>query len=193
VTGLRTRFRITPRALLVALGVVGVVVAWAIAFYVPQGHKLAALDAQKTSLQSTVTADEARLQQVQREDQHIAQIRLMHDELVGYVPPKESLYTYIRTISHAAKASGVTITSLSPSALVAVTGTSYSAVPISASVRGTYDHLLSFIKHLYDLSRLTDVNSLSISGGGPSTGRSTVLSASFQLAIFTSQALPGVP
>ena len=189
----RTRFRFTPRALLVALGVVGVVVAWAIAFYVPEGHKLAALDAQKTTLQSTVTADEARLQQVQREDQHIAQIRAMHDQLDGYVPSTESLYSYIRTISHAAKASGVKITSVAPSALVGVTGTSYTAVPIATSVRGTYDHLLSFIKHLYSLSRLTDVNGLSISGGGPSTGRSTVLSASFQLAIFTSQAPAGAP
>ena len=189
----RTRVRITPRSLLVVLGVLAVVVAWALAFYVPEAHKLAALDAQRTTLESTVTADEAHLQQVKREDQHIAQIRAMQDQLGGYVPSTESLYSYIRTISHAAKASGVKVTSLAPSPLVAVTGTSYSAVPISASVRGTYDHLLSFIKHLYDLSRLTDVNGLTISGGGPSTGRSTVLTASFQLAIFTSQALPGVP
>ena len=82
----RTRFRFTPRALLVALGVVGVVVAWALAFYVPEAHKLAALDAQRTTLESTVTADEAHLQQVKREDQHIAQIRAMQDQLGEYLP-----------------------------------------------------------------------------------------------------------
>ena len=187
----RTRITITRRSVLVALGVVAVVVAWTLAFYLPQTHKLAALETQKATLASTVATDEVHLQLVRKEDQHISQIRAMYDRLDGYVPAAEDLYSYIRTISRAAKASGVTITSLAPSGLVAVTGTSYSAVPISASVRGTYDHLLSFINHLYDLPRLTDVNGLSISGGGPGTSRGTVLTASLQLAIFTSQT-PGV-
>jgi Tfp pilus assembly protein PilO len=111
----------------------------------------------------------------------------MYDRLNGYVPATEKLYTYVQTISHSAKAAGVTITSLAPSTLVAITGTPYSAIPVTASVKGTYDQLLAFIKSLYDLPRLTDVNALSVSGGGPGTNRATVLSASFQLAIFTSQ------
>jgi Tfp pilus assembly protein PilO len=187
----RTRITITRRSVLVALGVIVAVVVWVLVFYVPQTHKLAALETQKATLQSTVATDEAHLELVKREDQHISQIRAMHDQLESYVPAAENLYSYIRTIAHAAKASGVTITSLSPGVLVAVTGTSYSAIPISASVRGTYDHLLSFIKHLYSLPRLTDVNGLAISGGGPHTSRGTVLTASLQLAIFTSQK-PGV-
>jgi Tfp pilus assembly protein PilO len=183
----RTRVTVTPRAALVALGVVVVVVAWVFAFYLPQTHKLKTLDTLRTTLQSTVATDEAHLQQVKRENHHINQIRAMYDELEGYVPSTENLYTYIRTISRAAKASGVTITSLQPSSLSAVSGTSYSAIPITASVKGTYDHLLAFIKRLYDLPRLTDVNGLSFSGGGPGTNRGTVLSASLELAIYTSQ------
>lgn len=182
-----SRIRITPRSALVALGALTVVLAWVFAFYLPQTHKLAALGSQRTSLQATVATDEARLQRVKTEAQHVTQIRAMYDQLEGYVPATENLYAYIHTISSAAKAAGVTITSLQPSALSAASGTGYSAIPITAAVKGTYDHLLAFIKGLYDLPRLTDVNAVTISGGGPGTNRSTVLTASFELAIFTSQ------
>jgi Tfp pilus assembly protein PilO len=183
----RIPLKITGRSVLVALGVVVVVVAWALAVYLPQSHKLTALQAQKATLQSTVAADEAHLQQVMKEDQHLAQIKGMYNQLEGFVPSTADVYTYIRTISGAAKLAHVSITSLAPSTLAAVSGTGYSAIPITASVKGSYDHLLEFLKRLYDLPRLTDVNGLSITGGGPGTNRGTLLTATFQLAIFTSQ------
>ncbi|MGH9100035.1 MAG: type 4a pilus biogenesis protein PilO [Acidimicrobiales bacterium] len=178
---------ITPRTALVALGVVVVLVVWILAFYLPQTHKLAALGTQRATLQSTVATDEAHLERAKSEDHHIGRIRAMYDELDGYVPASADLYTYIRTLSTAAKSAGVTITSLSPSTLAAATGTAYSGVPITASVKGTYDQLLAFVTRLYDLPRLTDVNQLSITGGGLGTDRGTLLSATLQLAIFTSQ------
>lgn len=187
----RTRITLTPRSALLALGVVGIVVAWVMVFYLPQTQKLRALGAQQTSLQQTVTADEVRLAQLQKEAQHVTQIRAMYNQLSGYVPSTEDVYTYIHTISGAAKAAGVTITSLAPSALSPITGTSYMALPIDASVKGTYDHLLAFIKDLYNLPRLTDVNAISINGGGPGTNRGTDLSVELQLAIFTSQKATG--
>ncbi len=187
-----TRIKITLRSALVALGVVVVVVAWFFAFYLPQTHKLAALGNQRTTLQSAVAADQARLQKAEREDHHIGQIQAMYDRLEGYVPATEDLYTYIRTINGAAKAAGVTITSLAPGGLSAATGTSYSGITVTASVKGTYQHLIAFLERLYDLPRLTDVNGFSITGGGPGTTKGTVRSASFQLAIFTSQA-PATP
>lgn len=181
------RVPITRRSALVGLVVVAVVVAWLFAFYLPQTRKLAALGTQRTALQSTVAADEARLQQLQNEAQHVTQIRAMYDRLDGYAPKTGKLYTYIRTISGAAKRAGVTITSLQPGALVAVSGTTYSAIPITAAVKGSYDHMLAFVKDLYGLPRLTDLNALSVTGGGPGTNRSTNLTVSLQLAIFTSE------
>jgi Tfp pilus assembly protein PilO len=180
------RVPITRRSALIALAVVTVVVAWLFAFYLPQTRKLTALGTQRTALQSSVTADEARLRQLQKEAQHVTQIKLMYDRLHGYAPKTERLYTYIRTISVAAKNAGVTITSLQPSPLVAVSGTAYSAIPITAAIKGSYDRLLAFVKDLYDLPRLTDLNALSVTGGGPGTNRSTILTVSLQLAIFTS-------
>ena len=181
------RVPVARRSILVGIAVVGVVVAWLFAFYLPQTRRLAALGTQRTTLQSTVAADEARLQQLQKEAQHVTQIRAMYQRLDGYAPRTERLYTYIRTISGAAKKAGVTITSLQPAALVAASGTAYSAIPVTAAVKGTYDHVLGFVKGLYELPRLTDVNALSVTGGGPGTNRGTILTVSLQLAIFTSQ------
>lgn len=181
-----SRVKISGRAALVTLILVAALAAWLLVFFLPETHKLHNLDAQRTTLQSTVTADRARLQRLKDEAAHVNQIRAMYDRLEGYVPSTGELYTYIHTISAAAKAAGVTITSLSPGGLVAA-GTAYSALPIGASIKGTYDHVLAFLKDLYSLPRLTDINSLSVSGGGPGTTRSSLLTVSLQLAIFTSQ------
>ena len=181
------RIPITRRSALAGLVVVAVVVAWLLAFYLPQTRKLAALGAQRTTLQSTVANDEARLAQLRNEAQHVTQIRAMYDRLHGYAPKTAQLYTYIRTISRAAKKAAVTITSLQPGGLEAVSGTTYSAIPVTAAIKGSYDRLLAFVKDLYDLPRLTDLNALSVTGGGPGTNRSTILTVSLQLAIFTSE------
>lgn len=181
------RFNITGRSVLVALGVVVIVVAWLLAFYLPQAHRLSALESKTATLHSTLAADQARLLQLQKEAQHVTQIRAMYNRLDGYAPTTEKVYTYVHTIAHAAKIAGVTISALQPSAIESVSGTKYSAIPISASVQGTYDNILAFIKGLYDLPRLTDVNALTVSGGGQGTNRSSSLSVTLQLAIFTSQ------
>lgn len=182
-----TRSAPRRRMVLVGLVVAAVVVVWLFAFFLPQSRKLTSLQAERTALQQTVAQDDARLQHLRTEAHHVNQIDAMYRQLQGDVPATEQLYTYIHTISRAAASAGVSITSLQPSSLAAVSGTAYSAVPITASVKGTYDHVLAFLKALYRLPRLTDVNTLSISGGGPGTNRGTVLSVSLQLAIFTSQ------
>lgn len=176
-----------PVTLIGAAVVVVVVVVWLLAFFLPQGKKLTTLQAEKTSLQQAVTAGEIKLKQLRSESQHTAQIRAMYNSLQSYAPATVDIYTYIQTLSNAAKSAGVSITSLGASTPVAVSGTSYSDIPITATVKGTYDQLLAFIHAVYTLPRLTDVNSLAITGGGPGANRTTILSVNLQLAIFTSQ------
>lgn len=183
--------KLTGRSALVALVGVVVLVAWLLAFFLPESHKLHSLDAERTSLQSNVVADQARLHHVKEEAQHVTEIKAMYERLEGYAPSTERLYTYIHTISAAAKSAGVKITSLNAGGITAVTGSPYSALPISAAVNGTYDQLLAFLKGLYALPRLTDVNSVSVSGGGPRSNQASRLSVSLQLAIFTSQKSTG--
>jgi Tfp pilus assembly protein PilO len=176
-----------PIILLVAGVLVVVVIVWMFAFFIPQSHKLSSLDEEKAALQQQVVQDNARLQQVRTESHHVGQIQTIDTRLKGYVPETEDLYTYIQTLSSAAKSTGVTITSLQPSSQVAATGTSYSAVPITAEVKSSYDHLVAFINAIYGLPRLTDINSLDITGGGPGTNRSAMLNVTVNLVIFSSQ------
>lgn len=164
-----------------------VVLAWLFAFFEPQTHKLGSLESQKTSLQQAVLADQARLQKVRNESLHVGQIQAEDTKLKGYVPASEDLYTYIQTISSAGNKAGITINSLQPSTVVPATGTTYMAIPIVANIKGTYDQLIAFLSAIYKLPRLTDINGLTISGGGPGTNRSTPLSATLNLVIFTSQ------
>lgn len=176
-----------PVVLLGAVTLIALVLVWLLAFFSPQSHKLAALQAQKSSLQQTVLQDQARLLRVRAESHHVGQIRAIDTRLQGYVPASEDLYTYIQTLSSAGNRSGVSIVSLEPSLPVPAAGTSYDAVPITANVKGTYDHLVAFISAVYELPRLTDINGLTISGGGPGTNRTTTLTATFDLVIFMSQ------
>jgi Tfp pilus assembly protein PilO len=176
-----------PVVLIGAAAVIVVVLLWLFVFFKPQTSKLATLESQRTSLQQTLAQDRARLQRVREESHHVGQIQAIDAELRGYVPATEQLYTYIQAISGAGNKASVSITSLEPSTAVAASGSSYTAIPIDAEVKGTYDQLLAFLNAIYNLPRLTDINSVDITGGGPGTNRSTVLSATLDLVIFTSQ------
>ena len=175
-----------PKVMLVIAAALVVVLAWLMAFFVPQGHKLSALQAQEQSLQTQVNAGNAKVAELRVESQHAAQIAAMVQKLQGYAPSTSDI-SYIALLSNAAKAAGVTVSAIGPGVAVPVTGSPYQSIPVSATIDGTYDNLLSFIKTVYALPRLTDINSLSISGGGPKSNRGTILAASFQLQIFTSQ------
>lgn len=182
-----------PVPALVALGIVAALLVWLFVFFVPQSHKLGALHSEQAKLTSVIAKDNARVAKLKKESKHIGQIKSIDSSLRGYVPAHEDLYGYIRTLNQAAKAAGVSITSLTPHTLAAVTGTSYTAIAITATVRGTYPQLVAFLHGIYGLPRLTDVNGLTLSGGGPGSSGTTTITSEFQLAIFTSQQLPTAP
>jgi Tfp pilus assembly protein PilO len=175
-----------PKTMLAVAAALVVVLAWLLAFFVPQGHKLSSLQAQEQSLQSQVDAGNARVNQLRVESQHSAQIAAMVKKLEGYAPATSDI-SYIALLSNTAKATGMTVTSIGPGVAAPVQGSSYQSIPVSASVQGTYDSLLSFIHAVYALPRLTDIDSVNIIGGGPKTDRGAMLTASLQLQIFTSQ------
>ena len=175
-----------PKAMLAIAGALVVVLAWLMAFFIPQGHKLSSLQAQEQSLQSQVDAGNARVAQLRIESQHSAQIAAMVKKLQGYAPATSDI-SYIALLSNTAKAAGVTVTSIGPGVAVPVQGSSYQSIPIAATVKGPYDNLLAFIQAVYSLPRLTDIDSLNISGGGSKANRGTPLTATLQMQIFTSQ------
>jgi Tfp pilus assembly protein PilO len=175
-----------PVALLTAGALLAVLLVWLFVFFVPQSHKLSSLRQEETSLNVVIAQDNARVQSLKKEAHHVGEIRAMETTLEAYVPATEELYTYIHVLSAAAKTAGVSITSFNPGTLTAVSGTPFSAVPITATIKATYSHLVAFIRDVYALPRLTDINGLNFTGGGTGSGTAPI-SASFDLAIFTSQ------
>lgn len=175
-----------PVVLLTALGLIVLILVWLFVFFVPQSKKLSSLQQERVSLNALIARDNARVQQLRTESNHINEIKSMYTSLQGYVPATQELYTYIQVFSSAAKTAGIGVTSLSPGPPAAVKGTPFNAIPIIATVKGQYSDLVSLIQGIYQLPRLTDINGLSITGGGPGSG-TVPITATLNLAIFTSQ------
>lgn len=176
-----------PRFLIGIAVIVVVVVVWLFAFFIPQGHKLSTIQAEETTLHQTVAQDDLKVQQLATVSRHYPQILARYNQLQAFAPATEDLYTYIETISQTATSSGIVISSISPGALTAVVGAPYSSLSISVNATGTYDHMLEFIKTIYGLPRLTDIETLNIGGGGISSTRTSPLTLSFSLVIFTQE------
>lgn len=172
-----------PTVLISIAAIVLAVVLWLALFFMPQSHKLGSLHSQQDALTALIQQDNARVQRLRTETHHIGQIRSMYNTLVQYVPSTEQLYTYVHTISAAGTAAGVTITSIAPGAAAPATGTPYTAIPITTSIKGTYSTLRGFLQRIYELPRLTDVSAMTLSTSGPTGGQ---LGATIQLVIFSS-------
>lgn len=180
------RAALKRKGILVAVIVsVVVVLVWLVAFFLPQGKKISTLDSQVTALQQQVIQGNAKVAALKHTLQHAGQLTKMENELNKYVPATADIYDYINSLSTAVAASQMTLVSVSPTAATAPNGAAFTSIPISITVRGTYDHLLTLITDIYSLPRLTDIQKLAISGGGSSANRSSPLSADLSLLAFT--------
>ncbi|MGH9091817.1 MAG: type 4a pilus biogenesis protein PilO [Acidimicrobiales bacterium] len=202
----------TPVIVAMAVAVV-VVIVWLLAFFLPQGHKLSTLNAKERTLQQAVDTGNAKVAQLKHTFQHVGQLEAEQAKFQAYVPSTPDLFkstaNYTSSLSATVAASGVTLTSVSPGAAKASslstspsksssstsssTSTSLTVIPVTLSVTGTYDHLLTLVTNIYALPRLTDINSLALHGGGPSTNRSTPLQATLDLVTFTTAQPPSKP
>jgi Tfp pilus assembly protein PilO len=185
--------RRTP--VLIAIGVaVVVVIVWLLAYFLPQGHKLSTLKDQNQSLQQQVAAGNAKVTQLQKTFQHTSEIEALDQKMAEYVPSTSNVFkttaNYTSLLSTAVATAHMTLTSVSPSGSSAA-GKSFMVIPVTLIATGTYDDLLQLIHDVYTLPRLTDIKSLSITGGGPGTNRGTDLKVTLSLQAFTTTATAG--
>lgn len=185
----------TPVIVAIVVAVL-VLVIWLLAFFLPQGHKLSTLDAKEQALQQQVTAGNAKVAKLKRTFQHVGQLEVEQGKFESYVPSTTDLFkttaNYTSSLSAAVSAAGMTLTSVTPGAAHAQTstGTSLTKIPVVLAAKGPYDGLLTLIKSIYTLPRLTDINSVTVRGGGPGTNRSTTLDVTLNLVIFTTAKPP---
>jgi len=163
-----------------------VVVIWLVAFFLPQGSKLSKLDAKEKTLQTQVTAGNAKVAALKKEALNTPALLAMQKQLSAAVPPTPDIFNYITALQTTATAAGVTVSNLSPSQPSLGTGATFATIGVTMAITGTYDQTLAFIKGIYALPRLTSINSVAFGGGGPGTNRGSPLNTSFSLTAYTS-------
>ena len=187
-TASSTRAVLRSRPVFISLGVgLVVVLIWMMAFFLPQGKDLTKYQAQQQQLQTQQSQLEVQLAQLRATSKATPRLLALQAQYTDLVPPTADIYNYINLMSSTAAASGVHLVSITPSGTgTPVPGTSLQAIPVSLVTTGSYDSTLGFIKAVYNLPRLTVINSMTIAGGGPGTNRSTSLNETFSLTIYTS-------
>ena len=158
-----------------------VVLIWLVAVFVPEGHKLAAVNEKTAAAQTEQTNLEDRLAKLKSYSKESAEFEALSARLSAAVPTTTDVYDYITAISNAAAAAGVKVTSVDPAPAVSSTGVA--VVPVTVAVMGRYDQTLAFIKAIYALPRLTVITQVSITGGGAATSRSTGLTTQMSMDI----------
>jgi Tfp pilus assembly protein PilO len=168
-----------------------VVMIWLVGFFLPQGAKLNTIHSQTQQAQAAHAALEARLARLKTYSAESAVFIALEQRLNAALPSTADVYDYITSLSNAANATGMTLLSVGPSPAVAAG--SVAAIPVALGTRGSYDQTLAFIKALYALPRLTIITSVSISGGGASSNRSTQLSETISIDILAQRGVLASP
>jgi hypothetical protein len=191
----------SPLILAIVGGTVVVLLIWLVAIFLPQGSKVNKLNAQAVSLQSEQNDLNAKVAQLKKLKN--AGLERLHNQYTGLVPPAPDTAQYLKQINAIVSQSGAKLQSVSiaapaaPAAAPAATpgsGAAKSAtssaitIGITLTVQGTYDEQLRLIQLIYSAPRLTTINTVALSGGGPTSTRTTPLNAGYTLTIYE---LPG--
>ena len=184
------------RRLLIPLGAgVLVVILWLVALWLPQGSALSAAKKRKDEAQAqgATLRDQLKRLQDARRDQPLKQSEL--ETLRVAIPDDPNLAQFILDANDAASRSGIDFLSITPSqptapsaAASGTSGASAAPVPIriGMTIAGGYFQVLDFINRLNALPRIVVVDSLSMSGSGPTAQ----LQVTLQERIFTTSVKP---
>jgi Tfp pilus assembly protein PilO len=163
-----------------------VMLIWLVAVFNPEGHKLAAVNASVQTAQTEQSTLLARLALLKLYSKESSTFEAVSNRLTAAVPATTDVYDYITAISNAASSTGVSVQDVNPATAVSSGGVA--VIPVSVSVKGTYDQTLAFIKALYALPRLTVITAVTIGGGGTGSSRTSPLNDQFSLDIFAQPA-----
>lgn len=170
----------TPAILITIIATFLVLVIWLVVFFLPWNSKVSKLNAQQQQL----TAEQQSLNHKLKSLEHLKNSNLsqLHDLYSGLLPTATDTDQYLKLINSTVVASGAKLLSFTigtPSS-----GTGVVALPVTLSALGTYDQQLKLIQLLYQASRLTVITAVNLTGGGPTTTRSTKLTGSYTMSIY---------
>ncbi len=163
-----------------------VILVWLLAFFVPQGKHLSRLTTQRQNLQGEEASLEAKLQLLRATSRATPQLLQLQAKFGAMIPATADMYNYISQMAGTAAQSGVGLVSMTPSSNGApVSGTNLLSYPITVVVSGSYASTLNFMNALYAMPRLTVIDGVSISGGGPGSSKAAPLTSTFTLTVYS--------
>jgi len=149
-----------------------------LAWIVPQGHKLSALNAQNVQLTTQQQTLQLRLVQLQHEKQTLPANCAELSKLLIAVPGQAAYADFDRQVTSLAVASGdpntpsLSVTSAAASAAGVPAGVE--SIQVSLSVAGDYGQISTFIDGLDSFPRLFTISQLGVTGGPIISGGSPI-------------------
>lgn len=163
----RPRLLATVGAVVLLLGI------WYLAWWSPEGHKLASVQAQQQQAQLKVDQLRTTLAAVEHESAIVQKYRNFLTFFGSEVPVQPEQGQLVYMLGKLERADAVQVTSIDVSTTApAAAGSTLSEIPVTMSVSGPHDNVIKFLSDLYQLPRLITIQSIDpavngSTGGGP--------------------------
>jgi type IV pilus assembly protein PilO len=154
-----------PKLPKVVLGLVGVVVLVAIAYFVllaPAQARIETLNQRRTQLTSEVNQAKAQVAEIERFRREIVELEKRLALLADRLPSEKETPTLYRELSSAAEASGLGVSLFQPREARAKDVVN--EIPIILSAEGSYHQLAKFFERVSALPRVVTVNDFKMTG-----------------------------
>ena len=150
-----------PR-LLAALGALVLLAGiWYFAWWSPEGHKLASVQAQQLTAQQRVDQLQTSLNVLEHENSVVQRYRNFLTFFGSEVPVQPEQGQLVYQLGKLETADNVQLTSIDVSTTVpAATGSALSTIPVTMSVSGPHANVMKFLSDLYQLPRLITIQSV---------------------------------
>ncbi len=150
-----------PR-LLAALGALVLLAGiWYFAWWSPEGHKLASVQAQQLTAQQRVDQLQTSLNVLEHENSVVQRYRNFLTFFGSEVPVQPEQGQLVYQLGKLETADNVQLTSIDVSTTVpAATGSALSTIPVTMSVSGPHANVMKFLSDLYQLPRLITLQSV---------------------------------
>jgi type IV pilus assembly protein PilO len=154
-----------PKLPKVVLGLVGVVVLVAIAYFVllaPAQARIETLNQRRTQLTSEVNQAKAQVAEIERFRREIVELEKRLVLLQDRLPSEKETPTLYRALSSAAEQAGLGVSLFQPRDARAKDVVN--EIPITLSAEGSYHQLAKFFERVAGLPRVVTVNDFKMSG-----------------------------
>jgi type IV pilus assembly protein PilO len=144
------------------LAMVGLLVAWWLAWMAPESAKLTSARDQKLNDQAMIATLEAKMAQLHTVARHEAKARRFIAAFEQEIPSAPNAPALVVQIYRLAARNGLRLESITDNAVNP--GATYSSIPVSLQVTGSQAGITAFVGGLYRLPRLLTIQQVQLSG-----------------------------